>query len=374
MSMKQVDLPKLQQSAISPVEKTNAEGKAELPQLPPSQVTTAIKAQPLEDSVGRSPTSNAAPISKATPNAPEPEARAKSETQPSQPSTNAQRPETEKKAALTMRSFNPAGASDVPDVPIRVAIARDAQRLTVATAETGLITNSQGQVLGRTSPRGAIEVSTDAEGIRVGVIQSQQPLWIRPGRDQDLVFVNGSWYRGAVQLIPDEGKILAVNHVEMQPYLYSVVGAEMYHSWPAAALKAQAIAARSYALVHIVRPASPHFDLGSTQRWQAYKGVASEADSTLSAVDQTRGIVISHNGGIVESLYASSADLVREAHGGFGMSQYGARDLAQQSLNYRQILSRFYTGTQLSLLQDKYPKKSAEEIDILTIKFTTHLL
>lgn len=250
-----------------------------------------------------------------------------------------------------MESLAPVAASDIPQVPIRVAIVHDAQNLTIATSDAGVITDARGQILGNTAPQSSINVSTQGEGVQAGTIRSQGSLWIRPKKADGLVFVNGNWYRGVVQLIPQSGNLLAVNHVEMQSYLYSVVGAEMYHHWPAHALKAQAIAARSYALVHIVRPASPHFDLGSTQRWQAYKGVNSEANSTVSAVDKTRGIVISHNGGIVESLYASSEDLVRDAHRGFGMSQYGARDLASKNLDYRQILSRFYPGTQLSLLQ-----------------------
>lgn len=254
-------------------------------------------------------------------------------------------------SALSMQAFSPAAANDVPQVPIRVAIVRAAQSFTVATSESGLITDSQGQILEKISAQSSLGVSAHLGGLQLGSQRSSEPLWIRTKSKNGLVFVNGQWYRGLVQLIPDQGGLLAVNHVEMQPYLYSVVGAEMFHDWPIEALKAQAIAARSYALVHIVRPASSHYDLGSTQRWQAYKGVNSEASPVRTAVDQTRGIVISHQGGVVESLYASSAELVRDAHKGFGMSQYGARDLAAQNLNHRQILSRFYPGTELSLLQ-----------------------
>ena len=65
----------------------------------------------------------------------------------------------------------------------------------------------------------------------------------------------------------------------------------------------------------------------------------------------TKGMIISYEGGVVESLYASTNDLVRDAHRGYGMSQYGAKDLAQQNLTFAQILSRFYQGTQLALLQ-----------------------
>jgi stage II sporulation protein D len=253
--------------------------------------------------------------------------------------------------ALSMQAFSSTAANEVPQVPIRVGIVHDAQSFTVATSEPGLITDSAGQVLKNVPAQSSVGVFASSGGLQIDGIQASNSVWIRTKSQNGLVFLDGKWYRGFVQLIPDQGRLLAVNHLEMQPYLYSVVGSEMFHDWPLEALKAQAIAARSYALVHIIRPASPHFDLGSTQRWQAYKGVNSEAKSVLTAVNETNGIVISHKGGVVESLYASSAELVRDAHKGFGMSQYGARDLASQNLNYRQILGRFYPGTELSLLQ-----------------------
>jgi len=213
-----------------------------------------------------------------------------------------------------MEAFSTVNTTDVPQVPVRVAIVDDdIQSFPVATSEPGGIADAQGTVLENIPAQSSIGVASTVGGLQIGGVRSSTPVWIRTKSKNGLVFVNGQWYRGFVQIIPHQGSVLAVNHVEMQPYLYSVVGAEMYHDWPLDALKAQAIAARSYALVHIVRPASPHYDLGSTQRWQAYKGVHSEASPVLDAVEETKGIVISHNGGVVESLYASSAELVREA-------------------------------------------------------------
>jgi len=133
-------------------------------------------------------------------------------------------------------------------------------------------------------------------------------------------------------------------------YLSSVVGSEMYHHWPLEALKAQAVAARSYALTHHVRPASDYFDLDNTQRFQAYKGVAWETANTQRAIVETAGEFISYNGGIVESLYATSDQIVQEAHGGQGMSQHGAKEHADKGYSYDQILGVYYPGTSLSRL------------------------
>ena len=175
-------------------------------------------------------------------------------------------------------------------------------------------------------------------------------VWIKPRTADGLVAVEGRWYRGSVQLVAQSDGILAVNHVDLESYLYSVVGSEMPAFWPAEALKAQAITARSYALVHMTRHAGELYDLGATPRWQAYNGAESETNTTQAAVNATKGILLSYQGGVVESLYASSIDIVKDVHGGFGMSQEGANQLAQKSFSYPQILGYFYPGTSLAVL------------------------
>ena len=65
----------------------------------------------------------------------------------------------------------------------------------------------------------------------------------------------------------------------------------------------------------------------------------------------TAGEFISYEGGIVESLYAASQEIVDDAHSGSGMSQLGARDLADQGYSYAEILGRYYPGTALGRLQ-----------------------
>ena len=95
----------------------------------------------------------------------------------------------------------------------------------------------------------------------------------------------------------------------------------MHPNAPLEALKAQAIAARSYALVHRVRPASAWYNLGANERWQVYKGLHREYNTTHQAVNQTAGQILSYQGGIVESLYAASDEIVVKAHGGVGMRE-----------------------------------------------------
>jgi stage II sporulation protein D len=245
----------------------------------------------------------------------------------------------------------PKPAQNLPPILLRVAIALKAKTLTIATSNQGAIVDHKGQVLGQlTAQTGVVVTPLDNGGFQIGDWQTPAVVWIKPRTADGLVAVEGRWYRGSVQLVAQSDGILAVNHVDLESYLYSVVGAEMPASWPAEALKAQAITARSYALVHMTRHASDQYDLGATPRWQAYHGAESETNTTQAAVNATRGILLSYQGGVVESLYASSIDIVKDVHGGFGMSQEGANQLAQKSFSYPQILSYFYPGTSLAVL------------------------
>ncbi|MEM9485960.1 MAG: SpoIID/LytB domain-containing protein, partial [Cyanobacteria bacterium P01_F01_bin.116] len=72
-------------------------------------------------------------------------------------------------------------------------------------------------------------------------------------------------------------------------------------------LRSQAVAARSYALYHRNKASGRTFDLNSTQSSQVYKGLQGEASSTLSAVDATRGKVITHGGRVIEAVFHSSS-------------------------------------------------------------------
>ena len=81
------------------------------------------------------------------------------------------------------------------------------------------------------------------------------------------------------------------------------------------------------------------------QRYQAYKGIRTEASSTHQAVHDTAGEFISYGGGVVESLYAANQAIVDDAHSGYGMSQTGALDLAEQGYRYYEILSAYYPDT-----------------------------
>jgi peptidoglycan hydrolase-like amidase len=167
------------------------------------------------------------------------------------------------------------------------------------------------------------------------------------------LLVNGRPYGGRLRLIREAGDLVVVNHLPLESYVASVVGAEMPSGWQAEALRAQAVAARSYALAHMARPANRHWHLGDTTRWQAYQGFKSSTESTRAATASTAGLILSYQGAIVESLYAANHQISFEAHAHLGasMSQQGAQELALQGLSYNQILGRYYQGASLARLK-----------------------
>jgi stage II sporulation protein D len=282
---------------------------------------------------------------------------------------NPETPDAASTASSEQGAVGGAGATAVPSQPqapqapavaidgdvidnvleMRVAIARDVSSLTVGASSPGWGISTDGTTHCDIAAQTSLTAYPTASGISFGDCQLSGAVWLE-AESGGFVFVKNGWFKGRVLLYNDGGQLMAVNFVRLGDYLSSVVGSEMYHHWPLEALKAQAVAARSYALTHHVRPASDYWDLDNTQRFQAYKGINLETVNTQRAVAETAGEFISYNGGIVESLYAASDQIVQEAHGGQGMSQHGAKDHAVNGYSYDQILGVYYPGTSLSRL------------------------
>ena len=109
------------------------------------------------------------------------------------------------------------------------------------------------------------------------------------------IIVNGIQVRGMIQLLPVVGKIQVVNVLKMNEYLYGVLPYEIMSGWPIEALKAQAVAARTYAYYHIMKNNSTYYDLDASTNFQVYRGMVSETDTTNKAVDSTSGIIMVYN-------------------------------------------------------------------------------
>lgn len=191
-------------------------------------------------------------------------------------------------------------------VDVRVAIRRDVEALTIGSSESAQIKNGRGQVIGNLTAKKAVRAQAVAGAVALNDKQAWQ-LEVVPETDDGLVFIGDRWYRGKVRLARTSTGLTAINHVDLEMYLASVIGKEMYVSWPQAALQAQAVASRSYALYKIQRQQNKLFDLLSTTTSQVYGGVEGEAPSTLEAVAATEGQVLTHSGKIIEAVFHSSS-------------------------------------------------------------------
>ena len=150
--------------------------------------------------------------------------------------------------------------------------------------------------------RGLSQVDLSASGRRLATFSA--PLQVAgEGNVTTLGGLGG--YRGVMEFAPDLFKGLnATNVVALDEYLQGVVPAESPASWPAEALQAQAIAARTYA---ITTAKSADFDHYADTRSQVYKGVGIEQPSTNAAVAATRGQVVTYNGQPVVTYFFSTS-------------------------------------------------------------------
>ena len=142
------------------------------------------------------------------------------------------------------------------------------------------------------------------EGHRSLRISSSDPrgIWLEQRR-----------YHGDLLLLIRNGRIQAVNQLGIETYLPSVVGSEMPAKWPLAALQAQAVAARTYALRQ--RRGKGDFDVKATVSSQVYKGIESETPRTRKAVETTRSLVLVHNGRLINAVFHSSSGGATEPSG-----------------------------------------------------------
>jgi hypothetical protein len=231
-----------------------------------------------------------------------------------------------------------------PSLEIRIALLDQPQDLQLGSTGGWWLRSREGRVLDQGGPGKLVSLE--------GFVRGLPELWFEPARGQALL-VNGQAYAGRLRLVQQGSGLLLINHLPLEDYIASVVGSEMPSSWNLEALKAQAIAARSYALAHMARPPSQHWHLGNTTRWQAYRGLDTVNGRTRAATAATAGLILSYQGGIVESLYAANSQISWEAHRHLGasMSQEGANSLANKGLAYPQILGHYYQGASLARLK-----------------------
>ena len=139
-----------------------------------------------------------------------------------------------------------------------------------------------------------------------------QTLYLRSNTESARWEVNRKKYRGDIVLRQTTGKtgLTVVNEVPMEEYLYGILGKEISAGWPAEAAKAQAVAARSYALNLMLsgdRHRQDGYDLCATVHCQVYGGVDAEAPDMIQAVAATNGLAAYYNGQPIHAYFHASS-------------------------------------------------------------------
>ncbi|NLF82818.1 MAG: SpoIID/LytB domain-containing protein [Candidatus Gastranaerophilales bacterium] len=195
---------------------------------------------------------------------------------------------------------------------------------------------------------------------------------IKPTKNNGVVYAKKHWYKGHFLVTNSRNGLTLINDVDMEDYLKGVVPSEMPASWNQEAHKAQAIAARSYAIANLGKRLEYGYDLNDTPQDQNYLGVSRRTTKTDGAVEATRGQVLVYNDKVIRAYYCASAggqtaspkdvwgsalpylesvksfdeNVGKKGHG-VGMSQHGANNLANMGYDAYQILGYFYKNVLL---------------------------
>lgn len=206
----------------------------------------------------------------------------------------------------------PAGAFAEEEVRIRIYEARSVE---VSGAGLQLFDADLGAELKLPAGRRAVWLAFDDDGVRASVFDGGKRKAVATVRSillqaQGTLKVDKGRYLGRIEVVVDEKarRVRVVNRLPLETYLLGIVGSEMPASWPLEALKAQSVAARTYAMYRrmMMRAAGRPYDMESTVLSQVYKGADHIRPRVIRAVEETRGQVLSFAHGLVEAMFHST--------------------------------------------------------------------
>ena len=156
-------------------------------------------------------------------------------------------------------------------------------------------------------PKRETEISVSKNGIVVDSKDSPfQQITIEP-ENRHLITIDGKHLRGKITALKDNDELLIINRLNIEEYLYGVLPKEVSPNWNIEALKAQAIASRTYALFRAKLSRNKPFDLDGTKFSQVYGGFDKENKTSNNAVDLTKGKVITYKGKLILAYFHSNS-------------------------------------------------------------------
>ncbi len=191
---------------------------------------------------------------------------------------------------------------------MRIGIREGVKTVTVSgTDGAGIYKN--GSLWKKVPAKKTVKVEVKDKELSVNGAKSKDTISIRPLKKGLLTVEGGRTYRGYLECMKPSAasSMTVVNVVPLEQYLYGVVGKEMSPSWSLEALKAQAVAARTYAVSHKDYFKKRGFDMTDDTQSQVYAGVNGEAPSVIRAVDETKGEILTYQGKPIEAIFCASA-------------------------------------------------------------------
>jgi stage II sporulation protein D len=187
-----------------------------------------------------------------------------------------------------------------------VALVTDADRVTIG-AQGGALGAARGVPVLRLGPGDSVVLAADGAALATGADRYEQ-LAFASTTPERFVTVNGRPFRGAVDVFTRTGAITVVNALPLELYLQGVVNAEMGRRAESerAALEAQAVVARTYALRNQGRYGADGYDLRAGSGDQLYAGVAAETEVGVASVRATAGLALLYHGAPIAAFFHST--------------------------------------------------------------------
>ena len=151
-----------------------------------------------------------------------------------------------------------------------------------------------------------LTISKSGNGLSVNGKSAGAKIYFRSSGSGAAFAVKGNQYRGVIKAIASPSGVTLVNQVSMEDYLKGVVPCEIVPSWQMDAIKAQAVAARTYAMFHKNGYRSAGYDVTDDTRTQVYRGVSAETEATNRAVMETAGEVVTYGGSPIDAVFHAS--------------------------------------------------------------------
>lgn len=151
-----------------------------------------------------------------------------------------------------------------------------------------------------------LTISKSGNGLSVNGKSAGAKIYFKSSGSGAAFAVKGNQYRGVIKAIASPSGVTLVNQVSMEDYLKGVVPCEIVPSWQMDAIKAQAVAARTYAMFHKNGYRSAGYDVTDDTRTQVYRGVSAETEATNRAVMETAGEVVTYGGSPIDAVFHAS--------------------------------------------------------------------